>query len=486
MPTHVIIVHRESDFRWDPDGSRLVTTREYISRPELFRYRTRVINLSRSYEYLGYGYYCSLLAEARQHRVIPSVKTILELGSKRIYRPYLTELDDLLRKRLKRLDEPPECPLSFHIFFGQADDRRFRILAQKIFDLFRCPILRVTIRRKDSCFIHAVEALTLDDVTEEMEPRFIAALDAYTKASWRAPRVETPARYSLAILHDPRESLPPSDERTLQKFVRLGETMDFDVELIQKKDLHRLPQFDALFLRETTALDHHTFRFAKRAEREGIPVIDDSTSILRCTNKVYLAELLQLHKIPTPRTLVVDRRRLPAVDQELAYPIVMKIPDGSFSRGVVKVENRAELVAAAEKMFADSDIILAQEFMFTEFDWRVGVLNGQPLFVCQYLMARKHWQIIKHGVGGRFRMGDFRTLPVEDVPAEVVGTALRATSLIGQGLYGVDLKENDRGVFVIEINDNPNIDTGVEDQYLKDELYRLIFREFRRRLEGRP
>jgi len=36
---------------------------------------------------------------------------------------------------------------------------------------------------------------------------------------------------------------------------------------------------------------------------------------------------------------------------------------------------------------------------------------------------------------------------------------------------------------VIEVNDNPNIDAGVEDVYLKDDLYRLILQEFVRRLE---
>jgi glutathione synthase/RimK-type ligase-like ATP-grasp enzyme len=47
----------------------------------------------------------------------------------------------------------------------------------------------------------------------------------------------------------------------------------------------------------------------------------------------------------------------------------------------------------------------------------------------------------------------------------------------------VDVKQNDRGVFVIEINDNPNIDAGVEDVVLKDDLYRIILQEFITRLD---
>ena len=41
--------------------------------------KTRVINLCDTDQYLSNGYYCSLLAEARQHRVIPSVNTINDL-----------------------------------------------------------------------------------------------------------------------------------------------------------------------------------------------------------------------------------------------------------------------------------------------------------------------------------------------------------------------------------------------------------------------
>lgn len=51
------------------------------------------------------------------------------------------------------------------------------------------------------------------------------------------------------------------------------------------------------------------------------------------------------------------------------------------------------------------------------------------------------------------------------------------------GLYGVDLKQTDRGLYVIEINDNPNIDAGVEDKVLEDELYRIILLEFAARLD---
>ena len=102
-------------------------------------------------------------------------------------------------------------------------------------------------------------------------------------------------------------------------------------------------------------------------------------------------------------------------------------------------------------------------------------------------MAKKHWQIVRHSADGRAEEGGFRTLAVEDAPAAVVEAAVRAARPIGRGLYGVDLKQNDRGVFVIEVNDNPNLDAGVEDAVLKDELLAPAWSAgFVRRLETGP
>ena len=92
--------------------------------------------------------------------------------------------------------------------------------------------------------------------------------------------------------------------------------MDINVALIERKDYPRLAQFDALFIRETTAVPHHTFRSARKAEREGLPVLDDPASIVRCTNKVFLAELLRAHDVPTPGTRFVTRRN-PGLMREL-------------------------------------------------------------------------------------------------------------------------------------------------------------------------
>jgi len=289
----------------------------------------------------------------------------------------------------------------------------------------------------------------------------------------------------LAILRDPTEKMPPSDEMALKRFIKAGKGLGIEVELIDRSDYARLAEFDALFIRETTAIDHHTYRFAKKAQSEDMVVMDDPDSILKCTNKVFLAELLAANKVPTPRTLIVHKHNLETIEAQIPYPVVLKIPDGAFSRGVFKAENRIQLNEIVAKLFKESDLILAQEYLYTPFDWRVGVLNRQPIYVSKYLMTRGHWQIYEHGPGGQAKSGGFETIALEDAPPEVVKVALAAANLIGDGLYGVDLKQSARGVVVIEVNDNPSIDSGVEDVVAKEGLYKAIMGEFLRRLELR-
>lgn len=486
MPLHVIVVDRRADFPWQAADRIIVPAKEFVvEAARLLPASARVINLCRDLSYLSLGYYCSLLAEARGQRVIPSVEVMLDLHWKRLLRIALPEVSELVGRTFQ---VPPEGqpPFTATIFFGVPDDPRLAIPARRIFELFRCPLLSVELKHKGRWIIESIEPISIRDVRPEQRHLFAAAFDRYAQAAWPARRTAAPARWSIAILHDPKEKLPPSNAKALDKFVRVGAQLGCEVDLITRTDYGRLAEFDALFIRETTALDHHTYRFARKAESEGMPVIDDPRSILKCTNKIYLAELLQANGVPCPRTLILDRRRIGRIERELDFPAVIKIPDGSFSRGVFKTASAAELTSIAERVFKDTDLIIAQEYVATAFDWRVGVLDRKPLFVCQYFMARNHWQIVKHGNPGEApEEGGARTLAVDAAPPRVVEIATRAASLIGSGLYGVDLKETEHGVFVVEVNDNPNIDAGVEDAVLKDDLYRAVLDAIVRRLERR-
>jgi glutathione synthase/RimK-type ligase-like ATP-grasp enzyme len=180
----------------------------------------------------------------------------------------------------------------------------------------------------------------------------------------------------------------------------------------------------------------------------------------------------------------VTKRTLARFEGALTYPVVLKVPHGAFSLSVKKAENWHDFERIAQAMLRQSDIILVQEFLYTAFDWRIGVLAGEVIFAAKYFMCGDHWQIIQHGEEGAVE-GSTSAVPIRDVPAEVIEPAIRAARLIGNGLYGVDLKQTKTGVVVIEINDNPNIDIGMEDAAAGEDLYRSLFGHFQAMADAR-
>ena len=482
--TWVILTGRQSDLDPVDTPHKIITNRDYLTHPNLFRgQRPKIINLSGSYAYQSRGYYASLLASSRGHRVIPTVETMIDLSEKKLYEAALPELEQALNRQRKDLGGT--FPTRASVFFGIGPDKIWDRFSRLLFDWFRAPALDVTIKDNGSwATIVKIGFLPLARMKDDEEERFLAALDDYTRREWRDGKARTPARYSFATLIDPKEELPPSMVGSLKHWSRIAEKMGVEVEPITKKDLPRLANFDALFIRETTAISNHTYRFARRAQQEGMPVIDDPLSMIRCTNKVYLNELMIANKVPVPPTVMIAGvADLQVAADTLGFPLVLKIPDSAFSRGVKKASNVEELKTLATKWLEDSDLLIAQKFMPTSFDWRVGVLGGQPLFAVQYLMAKKHWQIVNHDRRGKPDQGGFKAFTLKEAPAEVVDTAVRAARCIGDGLYGVDLKETEEGVCVIEVNDNPNLDHGCEDSGEKDEVWVRLTQWFLDRLE---
>jgi glutathione synthase/RimK-type ligase-like ATP-grasp enzyme len=485
MTGWVIIVDQPKDFPNADTPHKVITTSDYLARPRLFEGRPKLINLSRSYAYQSKGYYASLLAEARGHRVVPTVETMLELREAKLYEHALPELEDLLNRCARRADFQPEGEFKLLVCFGITRDPRFEAFGRLLFDWFRCPALEVSIDTGDPWYtIERIRMRTLTRLANGEATFLREALHRHSAREWRDPKARTVSKYDLAVLYDPNEKLPPSSAATIKYFARIAERLSIDVEPITRRQLAELAEYDGLFIRETTSIDNHTYRFARRAWQEGMPVIDDPISMIRCTNKVFLMELLGQNQVPTPPTVIIaeDTDLTKPID-ELGLPLVVKIPDGSFSRGVHKIESLTGFKRVCDELFEETDLLLAQKFLPTEFDWRVGVLAGEPLFVCQYRMARGHWQIVKHRADGSSREGGFKTFDVDQAPPALIDIAVRAARPIGDGFYGVDVKQTDKGFIVMEVNDNPNLEHGIEDVVGRDEIWVRLLKWFIERFE---
>lgn len=477
----LIVVEDPKLWPLEVPGTEIVPARRYLTdRSFVELKRAKVFNLCRTYGYQTTGYYVSLLAAARGHKPLPSVTTIQDLRQQALLRVASADVEQLVQKALAPLSSDR---FELSIYFGRNMAKRYDRLCNALFGYFPAPLLRAEFVRLDEWRLQSLRPIASNEIPASHR-EFVVAQAQRFFARPRIADIERP-RYEIAILVNPEEVDAPSDEKAIKRFARAARRLGMRATTIGRQDYGRLAEFDGLFIRETTAVNHHTYRFARRADAEGLAVLDDPESIVRCTNKVYQAELFEKNGIPAPRTLIVHRDNADQVGPLLGYPVVLKRPDSSFSAGVRKAGDAEELAQLLGDFFRTSELVVAQEFVPSSFDWRVGVLGDRPLYVCRYHMARGHWQIQRATDAERRIYGKADTLAVADAPPGVVELGVRAAGLIGRGLYGVDIKETEAGLLVMEINDNPSIEAGCEDAVIKDGLYDAVMQWFYDRIEQR-
>lgn len=272
----------------------------------------------------------------------------------------------------------------------------------------------------------------------------------------------------------------PREERALEKFkqaaVRLGHEFDF----MFRGDVSGIRGYDAVFIRATTDPLFTAYVVSRTAFELGLKVIDDPKSIQICGNKIHQYALFEKYGVPHIPTLFINKdefhhRQILEIFREFGKPVVIKAPYTSFSRYVEKVACETSFREVALRFFRKSDVLTVQKFMPTAFDWRVGVLNDEILYVCKYMIPKGRW---KHGAKLRGKptviWGRTFSMKRENAPVRLKEVALKACGIIGHGLYGVDVKEVNGEYVVVEVNDNPSIYAGYEDLRNEDVYGKII------------
>lgn len=477
MNEPVVVVSRMEDLGGPaPAHVHVVTAEAYLAarEPRLRAAGTRVVNLSRTTRYLSRGYYVSLVADARGQTVEPGVDALRGLLDPDVRVRALHEAQLPVASDAERA--PEERAL---VLLGRTQDPRFRTLARRVHEVWPHPLLMLHLVREQRVWrLLDVRTVTLSDLSPDDLGRLRQALAAQRTA----PASPATSGFRLAVLFDPDDPHRPSDAPTIDRLARVAARQGVSVQRIGPEDLGRVGEFDALWIRTLTGTQEPSFRFARRAEALGMPVLDDTRSILRCGSKVWLHEQLSRHGVAMPTTVLVDpSTRYEDVVAAIGTPFVLKRPDGSFSKGVVRIDGAPGFGLHATAWLRASPLLVAQAWMPTAFDWRVTVLDGRPLFVCRYHMARGHWQIAK-STAARTTFGKVEAVPRAEADADVVEVACRAARLIGDGLYGVDLKDGPSGPVILEVNDNPNLDTGYDDAADGGVIYEDLIAWYRRRL----
>jgi glutathione synthase/RimK-type ligase-like ATP-grasp enzyme len=271
----------------------------------------------------------------------------------------------------------------------------------------------------------------------------------------------------------------PREVGALQNFKLAAEQTGNQFSFLFRENIQDIPNYDAVFIRATTDPLFTSYIVSKTAHEYGLRVIDDPESIKICANKIHQYALFEKYDVPRIPTMFLSRddlhhKKITEIFAKLGKPVVIKAPYTSFSRYVEKAACETSFREVAKRFFKKSDVLAIQKFTPTAFDWRVGVLGDDILYVCKYMIPKGKW---KHGAKLRGKAtvvwGRTESLEKKDMPPRLREVALKACSVIGKGLYGVDLKEVNGDYVVVEVNDNPSIYAGYEDQNDSD-IYRRI------------
>ena len=272
----------------------------------------------------------------------------------------------------------------------------------------------------------------------------------------------------------------PREEAALQNFKAAAEKHGEEFQFLFREDISDIDKFDSVFIRATTDPLSTAYVVSKTAWELGLKVIDDPESITICGNKVHQYKLFEKYNVPRIPTVFLNKdefhhKRITDIFDQLSKPVVIKAPYTSFSKYVEKAACETSFREVCKRFFKKSDVLAIQKFTPTEFDWRVGVLNNEVLYVCKYMIPKGRW---KHGAKLRGKptivWGRTVALRKETMPQSLREVALKACSVVGKGLYGVDIKEVNGEFVVVEVNDNPSIYAGYEDQKNKDLYSKII------------
>lgn len=254
----------------------------------------------------------------------------------------------------------------------------------------------------------------------------------------------------------------------------LGHQLDF----LFKSELKYLGNYDAIFIRALTDPLNTSYIVARLAEMRGMRVLDHSESIRICCDKINMYSRLMAKGVPMPDTSFlnvneVNENNARELFEGMGMPLVLKAPNSSFSAYVDKASNPSDFVKIGKRFLRRADRIVVQQYLPSDFDWRVITLGGKILAVVKYVFAQDKWKLMERGGEGEWA----RTVGIVKAEAnpKLLEVALQAAAAIGSSLYGIDIKEVGGEFYVIEVNDNPNIDADSEDQ-ANPEIYQSIIK----------
>lgn len=213
---------------------------------------------------------------------------------------------------------------------------------------------------------------------------------------------------------------------------------------------------DAVIPRIGYSVTSEGVRVVRQFESQGIYVANSADSILRSRDKLTASQILSHHGIPVPRTALVtswrDTER--AISRVGGVPCVIKASQGTQGNSVHLARSIRDAREHVYRLLANRETVLVQEYIRESHgrDVRVIVAGGEVVAAMRRVARGREFRSNFH-LGGQ--------VEAIELKKDFAKVAIRAASLLGIEVGGVDLLEGRSGPILLEVNSSPGLE-GIE------------------------
>lgn len=205
------------------------------------------------------------------------------------------------------------------------------------------------------------------------------------------------------------------------------------------------------------AVTDHAVAVLRHLEALGTPLTAPSGAVRKARDKMACLQVLAAAGLPIPKTVLARQAQDAAwaVEAVGGPPVVLKLLSGTHGVGIILAESLDSARSILESLWGLERDVLVQRFEASAAgrDLRLFVVGSEVVAA-----------IRRRGPPGSFRSNLHHGGRAEVVSPDpsVLELAVRASTLLGLSVAGVDLLETDAGPLVTEVNASPGLE-GVED-----------------------
>ncbi len=227
-----------------------------------------------------------------------------------------------------------------------------------------------------------------------------------------------------------------------------------------------LPDF--IIPRVGASVSYFGLALIRQLEQLGVYVCNGSDAIMVTKDKLRMAQILNQHHIPIPKTMLMKfPSSITRIQAEIGFLVVLKMVSGTEGFGVHLCETKRALKEIMEILSEQihHSPMLIQEFVKDSYgcDLRVFVLNGKAI-ACMKRISEEGFKA-NYSLGGK--------VVAYQMTPEIENLACASAKLFGLEVAGIDLLFDGSGFKVCEANASPGF-KGIESATRSDIALQLI------------